>query len=392
MPVALAVVALVVALLAVNEFRPVTVVAATQSLPASTTAKGNAADLPWPSGAQGAIGVEGAGVIASSAAAKALPIASVAKVMTALVILDAKPLQPGQQGPTINVTADDANTYQQDFNSGQSVVAVEAGEQLSEYQALEGMLIPSGNNFATLTANWAFGSVRAAVDRMNEKATELGMARTHFTDPSGLQPQTVSTPSDLVRLGEAAMEKQVIAQIVGMGQADLPVAGTVYNVNYHLGTNFVVGIKTGSAPQAGAVYLFAATHQMPDGKVALIFGAVQNLHTLDLAFAAADNLLGAVRQRLQVQHVVSRNQTVGRIDAPWGSSSDLVAGKDLDVATLSGTVVRSRLQAEVTGAVAAGDQVGSLHVTAGDSSYDIPINAADGITAPGRLWRLTRTG
>ncbi|MBO0684445.1 MAG: hypothetical protein J2P45_14910, partial [Candidatus Dormibacteraeota bacterium] len=152
------------------------------------------------------------------------------------------------------------------------------------------------------------------------------------------------------------------------------------------------GIKTGSAPQAGAVYLFAATHQMPDGKVALIFGAVQNLHTLDLAFAAADNLLGAVRQRLQVQHVVSRNQTVGRIDAPWGSSSDLVAGKDLDVATLSGTVVRSRLQAEVTGAVAAGDQVGSLHVTAGDSSYDIPINAADGITAPGRLWRLTRTG
>ncbi|MBO0684578.1 MAG: D-alanyl-D-alanine carboxypeptidase [Candidatus Dormibacteraeota bacterium] len=390
-PVALSVVALVVVLLLVNEFRPVTAVAATQSLAASTT-KGSAADLPWPAGAQAAIGVEGAGVLASSSAAKPLPIASVAKVMTALVTLEAKPLKPGQQGPEINVTADDVNTYQRDNAGGGSVVAVQAGEQLSEFQALEGLLVASGNNIATLLANWAFGSTRAAVDRMNEKATELGLARSHFTDPSGLEPQTVSTPADLVLLGEAAMQQQVIANIVGEEQATLPVAGVIPNVNYHLGTNFIVGIKTGSAPQAGAVYLFAATHQMPDGKIVLIFGAVQNLHTLDMAFAAADNLLAFVRQRLQVQHVVSRNQTVGRIDAPWGSASDLVAGKDLDIDTLSGMVVRSRLQAEVSGAVAAGDQVGSLHVSAGESSYDVPVNAADGISAPGRLWRLTRTG
>ena len=379
-------------LVAVNEFRPVTVVAATQSLAGSAGA-GSSTALPWPAQAQSAVGAEGAGVLASTPNAKPLPIASVAKVMTALVTLEAKPVRQGEQGPDITVTADDVTTYQQDQATGQSVMTVQAGEQLSEYQALEGLLIPSGNNVATLLGNWAFGSTQALVQKMNDRAKGLGLTGTRFTDPSGLDPRTVSIPADLVLLGETAMRDPVFAEIVGKGQDVLPVAGTVINVNYHLNHNGIVGIKTGSTQQAGAVYLYAGTHKLAGGRSVLIFGAVQNLPTLDMTFSAADSLLQVVRQNLQVEHVVSRQQTVGRINAPWGGASDVLASTDLDVLTLPGTVVRSELKAQVDAqAVSPGDQVGTLHVTAGPTSYEMPVTAAGQIDSPGPLWKAIRIG
>ena len=383
---------LLVVLLLANEFRPVGAVAAAQSMPDSTT-RGSARELPWPARAQAAIGAEGAGVLASTSGAKPLPIASVAKVMTALVVLEVKPLRQGEQGPVITVTAADVATYEQGRAEGQSVMAVQADEQLSEYQALEGLLIPSGNNIATLLGNWALGSTQALVKRMNDRARELGLTKTRFRDPSGLDPGTVSVPSDLVLLGETAMRDPVFAEIVAKGEDTLPVAGTVINVNYHLGRNGIVGVKTGSTAEAGAVYLYAGTHKLAGGRSVLIFGAVQNLPTLDQAFSAADALLQAVRQDLQVVHVVSRQQTVGRISAPWSSASEVLASEDLDVLTLPGTVVRSQLRAQVAArTVAAGTTVGSLHVTAGPTTYEVPVVTAGRIDAPGRLWRAIRVG
>src|SRR5207237_2815719 len=107
--IALGLIALLVVLLAVNELRPVGAVAATQSLTASTT-RGSPIDLPWPAQAQAAIGAEGAGVLAATPGPRPLPIASVAKVMAALVTLEARPLKVGEQGPTITVTPDDVTT------------------------------------------------------------------------------------------------------------------------------------------------------------------------------------------------------------------------------------------------------------------------------------------
>src|SRR5438105_10035053 len=382
--IALGLIALLVVLLVVNELRPVGAVAATQSLAGSST-RGSPVDLPWPAQAQGAVGAEGAGVLASTPNARPLPIASVAKVMAALVTLEARPLKVGEQGPTITITADDVATYQQDQSTGQSVMAVQAGEQLSEYQALEGLLIPSGNNVATLLGKWSFGSPQALARRMDARARELGMKKTHFTDPSGLDAKTVSVPADLVLLGETAMKDPVFAEIVGKGEDVLPVAGAVINVNYHLGRNGIIGIKTGSTTEAGAVYLYASTQKLGDGRSVPIFGAVQALSTLDLAFQAADALDQAVSRNLQVEHVVSRQQTVGRIDAPWGSSSEVVASLDLEVLTLPGTVVRSDLRAQVPPQpVSPGTVVGALHITAGASSYDVPVATTTQIYGPGR--------
>jgi D-alanyl-D-alanine carboxypeptidase (penicillin-binding protein 5/6) len=385
--IALGLITVLAALLVVNEFRPVGAVAATQSLAGSTT-HGSPVVLSWPAQAEAAIGAEGAGVLASTANAKPLPIASVAKVMAALVTLEAKPLRLGDQGPPITVTSDDVTTYQQDLAAGQSVMAVQAGEQLTEYQALEGLLLPSGNNVANMLGNWAFGSTQAFIRRMNSRAKELGLTKTRFTDPSGLDPTTVSVPTDLIVLGETAMRDPVFAEIVGKAEDTLPVAGRVINVNGHLGRNGIVGVKTGSTAAAGAVYLYASNLKLADGRSVLLFGALQNLPTFDQDYQAADALIQVAGKNLQVERVVSRQQTVGRISTPWGSSSDVAASADLDVLTLPGTVVRSDLRARVAPeAVSPGTAVGTLHVTAGPTTYDVPVVTVDQIDGPSPLWR-----
>jgi len=380
-----------VVLLAINELRPVGAVAATPAT-ASVVAGGEAAvPVPWPADAQAALGVEDEGVVAATSGARPQPIASVAKVMTALLVLKARPLATGQQGPVITVTADDVAEYHQEDADGESVVPVQAGEQLTEYQALQGLLIPSGNNIAGLLARWAVGSVDAMVQRMNQAARAMGLLHTRFADASGFSAQTVSVPADLVRLGEAAMNDPLIASLVAMEEATLPVMGTRPNVNYALGQDGILGIKTGNIPQGGAIYLFAANGRLPDGRTRLLVGAVQGLPTLDLAFSGAKALLDAARTSLQVRHVVSRNQTVGRYALPWGGGSDVVAGQDLDVVVWPGTVIRVALLADpVQPPVAPGTTLGHLHITAGDSSWDVPVANVDGLAAPGRLARLTR--
>ncbi|HXM55399.1 MAG TPA: D-alanyl-D-alanine carboxypeptidase, partial [Candidatus Dormibacteraeota bacterium] len=213
------VLALLALALIVNELRPVGGVPARQTIGSSASAPGDATPVPWPNGAQAAFGGRENGVLASSPDARPRPIASVAKVMTALVVLQEKPLEENEDGPAITITPDDVTEFQQEAANKESVLPVAAGEQLTERQALQGLLIPSGNNVAALLARWASGSMDAHVQRMNARARELGMGHTTFADVSGLSEKTVSVPADLVRMGQAALDQPVLANIVQQAQA-----------------------------------------------------------------------------------------------------------------------------------------------------------------------------
>ena len=139
----------------------------------------------------------------------AAPIASLAKMMTAYLVLRDHPLGSSQGGPTITLT--DADVADTDRRAGQqeSVVPVAAGEQLTERQALEALLLPSANNIAAVLARWDAGSEGRFVARMNATARSLGMADTRYTDPSGYDDGTVSTAADQIRIVELAMRLQV---------------------------------------------------------------------------------------------------------------------------------------------------------------------------------------
>jgi D-alanyl-D-alanine carboxypeptidase (penicillin-binding protein 5/6) len=377
---------------AVNYLRPIPAVEATASVPASDVVQGTPPALPWPAKGSAAVAVGNLGFIASSGNEQPIPAASVTKVMTALVVLDDKPLKKGETGPTITLTDADVQIYQAAVANKESVVLVQAGEQLTEFQALEGLLLPSGNNLAATLARWDTGSVDAFVAKMNARAAKLHLKNTKFADVSGVSPSSVSTSTDLTALGMEAMKNEVFKQVVAMGSAELPIAGTVYNVDAVLGQSGIIGIKTGSGLDTGANFLFAAALEV-DGFPVVIYGCVMGQLTLAAAFDRAKALIAAIQPALHVRRVLARNQSVGTYVTPWGAQSDIISTTDVDVAEWPGMVLRQHLDANwliVDKPLPSSAKVGTFHVTLGDYKLDIPVVTATPLYPPGRVWRLTR--
>src|SRR5262245_30239088 len=323
---------LVLAAGVVNYLRPIPAVAPVHLLRATDTTPGSAPALPWPARGAAVVGVSRLGLVAGSGGETAIPAASVAKVMTALVILNEHPLQAGESGPPVTITDADVQAYEAELKGGQSVARVEIGEQLTELELLEGMLIPSANNLAETAARWDAGSLDRFVGKMNDLAKVLRMTHTTFADVSGASPSTVSTATDLVLLGMQAMANPVFAAIVAMPQVDLPVAGPVYNVDAVLGQGGIVGIKTGSGLNTGANFLYASK-VTTDGHDVLLFGCVMGQPSLAAAFDRAKRLIAAMTPAIHVRRFISRNDSVATYTTPWGNVSDLVSAADVDLVT-----------------------------------------------------------
>ena len=250
----------------------------------------------WPHRGQAAYALGDARPTASAHEQPA-PIASLAKVMTAYLTLERYPLSGEQEGFTLTVTAEDARAVAEEASERQSVVAVHAGEQLTERQLLEALLIPSGNNVARMLAAYVAGSEARFLAEMNTKARALGMDRTTYTDPSGFDPGTLSTAADQLRVFQRAMRFSVFREIVSMPSVTLPVAGTLRNFNPLIGEGFAG--KTGSDSAAGGCLAFF-THVTVEGRRVLAAGVVMGqgegsdtAALLDAAGEAARELVGA---------------------------------------------------------------------------------------------------
>jgi serine-type D-Ala-D-Ala carboxypeptidase (penicillin-binding protein 5/6) len=207
--------------------------------------------VSWPLQGQAAL-VLGDGRPAASPGEQPVPIASLAKVMTAYLTLKRYPLSGAQDGFTIMITAAQAQAEAQDTAENQSGVAVAAGEQLTERRLLEALLIPSGNNIARMLAAQVAGSETSFVAEMNAEARALGMDHTIYTEPSGFDPSTISTAVDQLRVFQRAMRFPVFRQIVSMASVTLPVAGTLTNYNPLIAEGYAG--KTGSDSAAGGAW------------------------------------------------------------------------------------------------------------------------------------------
>jgi serine-type D-Ala-D-Ala carboxypeptidase (penicillin-binding protein 5/6) len=249
----------------------------------------------WPASGQAAFIRTGLSQIQAGPNQHAAAIASVAKVMTAYLVLRDRPLRVGEGGPTITLTEADVADTDRRRAQQESVVSIAAGERLTERQALQALLLPSANNIAAVLARWDAGSVDRFLRRMNAAARSLGMTHTRYTDPSGYDDATVSTAADQVRLVDSAMRLPVFASIVATASATLPVAGTVHNTNALLGHNGFVGVKTGSTDAAGGCFAFRAIRRI-DGRRTTITGVVlgQPGHEVAAALAAADAMVDRI--------------------------------------------------------------------------------------------------
>jgi serine-type D-Ala-D-Ala carboxypeptidase (penicillin-binding protein 5/6) len=226
----------------------------------------------WPAQGQAAVQI-GRSQVQAGPNQHPAAIASVAKVMTAYLVLRDHPLGLGEDGPAITLTDADVADTDRRRRQQESVVSVAAGEQLTELQALQALLLPSANNIAAVLARWDAGSTDRFVARMNAAARSLRMTRTRYTDPSGYDDATVSTAADQVRIVDRAMRLPVFAGIVATPSATLPVAGIVHNTNALLGLDGFVGVKTGSDDAAGGCFAFRAVRRI-GGEQTTITGVV----------------------------------------------------------------------------------------------------------------------
>jgi D-alanyl-D-alanine carboxypeptidase (penicillin-binding protein 5/6) len=344
--------------------------------------------LTWPTDGQAAVGVLGEGVLATSGTQNARPIASVAKVMLALAVLKKHPLAVGQQGPMLTITSADVelyNTYTAQDGTG---LRVEVGEQISEYQALQATLLPSANNAADMLAIWAYGSLSAYHTAANQLAASIGMKQSHFAgDASGFSAETVSTPEDLVIMGEAALQNPVIKEIVAQPTADLPIVGTVSNVNWLLGRYGIIGIKTGNTDAAGGVFLTAATRTLANNQQITVVAAVVAAPTLQAAMISAQKLLISVYAGYKSVTVVHKGDILARYHVPWQGATVAVASQDITVFAWAGSSPRVTVLAQpLISPKTAGTVVGSARV--GDQSS--PLVLSDAVQPASTRWRIWR--
>ncbi len=391
---ALVAVVLAAVFTAVQLLRPKPALAVQVTAPSVVRVPSRSWTLPFPSQAETTVALSGVGTIASAGGNSETPIASVTKLMSVLVVLADHPLSIGEQGPSIPVTAADVASYLREKASLDSVVQVSTGEHMSELEAIEAVLVPSADNIVRMLAIWDAGSKEAFVAKMNAQARRLGLAHTHYSGPSGVDPGSVSTASDQTRLAEIALRNPVIASIVSMPQVVLPVAGLQYNVDGDLGHDGIVGVKTGWVPQGGASFVFAARHLVA-GHREMLFGAVvgvSNGSPLPTALADAEHLVRAADAGLSNRTVVSAGETAASLDAGYAAGVPLVAARSVEMVVwpgerLSQSVAVSR---HLVAPIRSGARVGMLTVRIGSETRTVPLVARGSLGSASLGWRLTQ--
>ncbi|MER6434550.1 serine hydrolase [Streptomyces sp900105245] len=362
------------------------------------TFEGGPPHLPWPSEGQAAVEVEGVGVIGTRGETKSAPVASVAKTMTAFVILRDHPLDEAEEGPMIEV---DQQAEEESHAESESTAAIRKGQKFSEKQLLQLLMIPSANNAARLLARWDSLSEEAFIKKMNHAARALGMNNTTYTDPSGLRATTKSTAADQLKLAKVALQNQVLREIVDTPQTEISgVPGTIYNNNgralLYPGVN---GIKTGSSTPAGGNLLWSADTVI-DGKKRRIIGAVFGIRTgttvngqLQKAITKSIALIRATQETLISSTVVKKGSVVGYVDDGLDGRTPVVATEDLKAVGWPGLKVDIHLEGVgIPYAAPSGRVVGKVRVGTGSGMTSAPVALRGDLSVPDLGARLTRLG
>lgn len=193
------------------------------------------------------------------------PIASLVKIMTALVALE-----HGDLDSQIVVSKRAASV-------GENAMGISEGEVYTLRELLYGMLLNSGNDAATAIAEGVAGNVEMFVKWMNIKSSELSLKNTYFADPSGLDDSSYSTAEDLARLTHYALKYPEFRETVKTVEQEYPYSENHKYISLYNQTNLlttypgVLGVKTGFTEEAG---LCLVTFAVNDGKEVL--GVVLN--------------------------------------------------------------------------------------------------------------------
>lgn len=369
----------------INYCRPLPKPTAKLSIPQTIAA--TTPVLAWPEQGQASAAAADYGLLGTSGTMTPLATASIAKVITALCVLSKQPLALGQRGPTYTVGAADVALYQTYQAENGSLIPVTQGERLTEYQALEALMIPSANNIADSLVRWVFGSQTAYKSYATQFLQNHGISATQIgPDASGFDPGTTSTASDLAALGQLALKSPVLLEIAGKRSTTLPVVGTVSNYDTVLGVHGITGLKTGNNDSDPGAFLFTANLTI-GGTVVPVTGAVMGAPDLGTALQNSTQLVASLSSGFSEVSIASTNQTMGQLTSAWGASTTIIAKQGIDFVRWNANPVI--VQHELNSAIRSG-KIGSLTASAGRVKEGTDLLLAKPLASPSFWWRLTR--
>lgn len=341
-------------------------------------------------GADAYLGEGASGIWSSSGTGEPLPIASITKLITALVILEAVPLASADDpGPTITFGKSDHDLYDRYYVLGATIAPMPTGTSMSLNDALAAMLIPSASNYAEALSSHVFGSQNAFLGATRDWLSARGLSGTTITEPTGISPRNTSTPADLLAIGKLAAANPVIAQIVATPSISLPGAGQLHNTNGLLGTSGITGLKTGTLGEGTYSLLYTATLAVGTPDPLAVTGVILGGSSRESVNAGVIAALDSIRAGFHAVPVATSGQEVGSISTPWGSTARLVIREEASIFTWSDTPITVTMDIKTPPTYRDGTAVGTVTWTAGPNTITAAVEIEGDIDPPSEWWRLT---
>ncbi|WP_396644212.1 D-alanyl-D-alanine carboxypeptidase family protein [Microbacterium sp.] len=344
-----------------------------------------AAAPAWPAQGEAAVAVQGMpGVLSSADAPES--IASITKVVTALLVLERLPLAPGEQGPTYAFTQADSDDYWQYRARGESSLDVPVDGTLTELQMLQGMLIASANNYAQRLASDLWSSDADFAAAAEGYLADRGIQGITIVNPTGIEEGNTATPAALIALAQKALQNPVIAEIVRTPELTLPGAGSFRNGNPLLADPGVVGIKTGTLD---AWNLLSAKDLTVGGTTVRVYAAVLGQPGPDSRDQASRDLYTRMAEEVQLRTSVPAGTVVGKVSTLWGEDVSLVTAEDAQNVLWNGASATPGTSFTLGEARDAGETVGELVTTGPLDAATVVVQLRSDIEPPSPWWRLT---
>ncbi len=363
-------------------------------IPAFETVTTPAGTVTLPEGGAAAIAVaDGDQVLAARGLDEPRALASITKIVTALVVLETHPIAADGEGASITLTAADARLVQQYIAMGGSFAPAPAGTTLSQRDMIELMIVRSANNYADTLAIWAFGSIDAYREAARDWLDRVGLERVVIADATGFSLDNQATPRDLLALARLAIAHPVVAAAAASPHVDVAGVGTFDNTNRALGTAGVTGLKTGTlGPAVGANLLFsgvlptASTDAAPMPVVGVVLGQPNQ----EAVAAAVEILMTTAADDVHAITVIEEGALLARYTAPWGDTVEVRSGTTVSDRVWGG--VQSRTGVAAPTLVGADDTSLARDITAvvrwGGRVEQIPLTVVGTIDPPPFDWRL----
>lgn len=380
-----------VVILAVGLYGPATLLGPLPEVTSSTlSVPATAATAPvLPSDGASALTEDLAGApLAVSGDTQPVPMAAATKVIAALVVLDARPIDADEEGDVVPITSEDFLSYLDYQAAGARTVTVYTDDQWSERGMLQALLLGSSNNHADTLVRWAFGSVDEYLVAARAWLDDNGLHGITVADATGLSEESVGTASDLAVVAGLALQDPAIDSVLTSDVEGLPSRRGIENTTTYLPDLGITGVSRSYTDAAGICLLFGLTVEIGE-ETYHAYGAILRQSDWDALETAVRALAEQAATSVVDEPLVSDGTPLVSITAPWGETVTASAGASVcaphwSVSTPKVTTDVERLEAAGTGTV-----IGSMTATSGGRTETAPLRLDERLQDPGILWRIS---